>query len=79
MCKFCKDFKNKDEDIFVTLKDSDIDFGLLGKGKIVLEMNQFDGRRGMSALIDLPQTDDTEGASIEINYCPMCGRKLGEV
>lgn len=40
MCEFCKDFKNKEGDIFVTLKDSDIDFGLFGKGKIVLGMSR---------------------------------------
>lgn len=79
MCEFCKDFKNKDKNFILNLNKTKMNFGLLGKASLSLEISQIDGDKEIAACLSFEEADVTEYATIEIKFCPMCGRKLTEV
>ena len=73
MCRFCKvdeNGENTDEYLFVKAKDEglSVDIGLY----------LFEGRKQIAAQVNyngLP-VDEEEWFQFDVNYCPVCGRKL---
>lgn len=81
MCKYCKNLKNSDDVESVNL--ASVDFGQIFGHQISLSMD-LDcyecgecGSYEISSYFSLP-VPKNRIASIRINYCPICGRKLSE-
>lgn len=65
MCKYCEPESEE------SVSEMVVDFGLLGTAKICTSV-------GTDSLItEFYNIDDAERKAARINYCPMCGRKLG--
>jgi hypothetical protein len=74
-CDFCRlDIFNRKE-----LIKENIDFGVFGKSELsaLISCNEEGYHMGV-ALINGIDGNDLVYASPKINFCPMCGRKLGE-
>lgn len=76
MCKYCKYFGKDEEGNPISLKIISIPFGIFGKGLVELELNVYGDFRCITAWFTCEDRNKNVGASIDIKYCPMCGRKL---
>lgn len=76
MCKYCKQFGKDEEGNPISLKRKSVPLGVFGKGEVELELNVHGNFRYISAWFTYWDKGESIGGSIDINYCPMCGRKL---
>ncbi len=73
MCEFCEAIKNEE---YVNLANIVNDLGVLGNMQVgIMICNNLDGTFTMNTSTTGIFTD-IEEASININYCPICGRDL---
>lgn len=68
MCKYCEHG--------IIIGKSEIDFGVLAKGTMVLDMRTDEGDHDLCITIIGFNGNAIHTAFHTINYCPMCGRKL---
>ena len=73
MCEFCEELKNEG---YAELASATNDLGILGK--METSMMCCDNENGSFVLQSMISGifDRVDEAVSEINYCPMCGRKL---
>lgn len=77
MCDFCKFNKGLEEPATSMLTESEIDYGVLGKGIHNLGLWVLhDKSIVLSSYVELNANTVIGAWDININYCPMCGRSL---
>lgn len=76
MCEFCENKNRENGSLITNLHKTDIPMGMLGKGILGLKIiiNEFDS--GMYAWFSGDR--EHKSVSVDISYCPFCGRKLNE-
>lgn len=75
MCEVCKKLEEQGR---VTVESSNASIGILGSINTELEMSELDDEYFLGAYSDFDCNDDCFGNCIKINFCPICGRKLGD-
>ena len=75
-CRYCRNFDTGDD--YEPFIENEVDFGFLGRMSIGAYISPKDFYRS-SAGVELCYSMDTGDSCVvfkEINYCPICGRKL---
>lgn len=75
MCEFCKKLEEQEK---ATLASDGASIGILGSINTELEISKFDDEYFLGAYSDFDCNDGCFGHCIKINFCPICGRKLGD-
>lgn len=80
MCNYCKYLRNSDDSEIVRLSETNIG-KLKGRGmNLILGMIAYEhgdtGKYNLFAEFDVDGADLDAETSVEIHFCPMCGRKL---
>ena len=73
MCKYCKEFSDIYHIVHGEYFDIIPTFGFKNDTKYDAWINQNSGDKKAAIMIT---TDNSNGVFFEINYCPICGRKL---
>lgn len=83
MCEFCKDMRNSDDVESVFLSRSYIGNIMGNNMSVIMGIDCYEhgntGKFKLYAMFDVEHADIDAETSIDIQYCPMCGRKLAEV